>query len=69
MHAAPFLFLEAKKSSRFCTGAEVSCLDFHTVLELNYHLVFAVDCHPFDKNMVGHRVESRDQRFLLHERS
>lgn len=65
-----FLFFEGtKKSSRFCTGAEVSGLNFHTVLEPNHHPGLAVDRHPFDKNVVVHRVEGCGQRLLLHERS
>ena len=46
----------------------MSGLNFHAVLEPNYHLVLAVDRHPFDKDMVGHRVEGCGKRLLLHER-
>ena len=47
----------------------MSGLKFHAVLEPNYHLVLAVDRYPFDKDMVGHRVEGCGKRLLLHERS
>ena len=46
----------------------MSGLNFHTVLEPNHHLVLTVDRHPIDKDVVGHRVEGRGQRLLLHER-